>query len=185
VLASTTFLSRSLLGVLPISAFFSMGRMWRALLAARNALPTACRFPMVDVAALLVFFRLWMEQTALGAHREGLVSLVRKAAKIVLYVRMASTGHPLILLPRSVFLVLLAPTAPRMLHFIHFLSSMVSGGFPTLPLSCCLAPTGEMRFVSVEVTLGRARQLSQGRFAKCALVPINISWMESASIVQM
>jgi len=185
VLASTTFLSRSLLGVLPISAFFSMGRMWRALLAARNALPTACRFPMVDVAALLVFFRLWMEQTALGAHREGLVSLVRKAAKIVLYVRMASTGHPLILLPRSVFLVLLAPTAPRMLHFIHFLSSMVSGGFPTLPLNCCLARVAVVRFALVEVILECARQRSQARCAKSALVQISTSWMESVWIVQM
>jgi len=62
---------------------------------------------------------------------------------------------------------------------------MVSGGFPTLPLSCCLAPMGEMRFALVEVTLGRARQHLQGRFAKCALVLINISWMDSVLIVQM
>ncbi|KAL1496441.1 hypothetical protein AB1Y20_016396 [Prymnesium parvum] len=124
-------------------------------------------------------------QTALDAKREGPVSPVRKAAKIVLYVRMASTGHLLTLLPRNASPASLAPTVPRMLQCNHSSSSMVSGGFPTLPLNCCLARVAVVRFALVEVILECARQRSQARCAKSALVQISTSWMESVWIVQM
>mmetsp|Transcript_19501 Transcript_19501/g.48720 ORF Transcript_19501/g.48720 Transcript_19501/m.48720 type:complete len:106 (+) Transcript_19501:489-806(+) len=103
----------------------------------------------------------------------------------VLYVQMASTGHQLILLPLNVSPASLAPTAPRMLHFIHSSSSMVSGGFPTLPLNCCLARVAVVRFALVEVILECARQRSQVRFAQSVQVQISTSWMESVWIVQM
>mmetsp|Transcript_5320 Transcript_5320/g.13055 ORF Transcript_5320/g.13055 Transcript_5320/m.13055 type:complete len:164 (-) Transcript_5320:662-1153(-) len=163
-----------------------MKRMLKAWLATQNVLCTACRFPMVDVAALLAFFRRWMQQSALGANREGPVSLVPKAAPTALYVRMASTGHPLILLLLHASLASLAPTAPRMLHFIHSSSSMVSGVFPILPLNCCVARVAAlMRFALVEVKLECARQRSQVRFAQSVQVQISTSWMESVWIVQM
>ncbi|KAL1496417.1 hypothetical protein AB1Y20_016372 [Prymnesium parvum] len=127
-----------------------------------------------------------LDRVSLPDGREGLVSLVRKAAMTVLYVQMASTGHQLILLPLNVSPASLAPTAPRMLHFIHSSSSMVSGVFPILPLNCCVARVAAlMRFALVEVKLECARQRSQVRFAQSVQVQISTSWMESVWIVQM